>query len=239
MAIVGGISDKDGRHLTNTMAKVRRLWAFLRIEDTGKHSTHSLFAPTAMVTVSLSQRTLKPRGVICLKSHKEPGFIGFILGLGMKNLGGTGEKVEWHIFPPVLVWVTCSKQVLLVYLFTYILELVYQGSQEPKLPEDRLSPPFTAAFLVMSPSPKHQRRSGRGCLVSGHWQLKDTGLGGKQLEHKATPYSTWPVPGLPCCSCAWPWPSLSRLSSYSAVKALGKVELILSFNTNYVIKMRI
>lgn len=31
----------------------------------------------------VSQRTLKPRS-ICLKSHEEPGFI---LGLGLKNLG--------------------------------------------------------------------------------------------------------------------------------------------------------
>lgn len=82
-----------------------------------------------------------PRAVICLKSHKEPGFR---LGLGLKNCRGGGEG---GVTVFLLFWLESFV------LNTYILELVYRGSQEHEFPEDKLSPQFTATLLVMGTQP--------------------------------------------------------------------------------------
>lgn len=45
------------------------------------HGQSQKFASMTIVTVSISEKMLKPRGVICLKSHREPGLR---LGLGLR-----------------------------------------------------------------------------------------------------------------------------------------------------------
>lgn len=77
--------------------------------------------------------------------------------------------------------------------------------------------------------------------VSGHWQLKDPGLGGKAALLTLRPLPTAPDLSLGS-RAAQVLGLVLPFHSFQATlqsKRFGKVELILSFNTNYVRKTRI
>lgn len=85
----------EERYLTNTMVKVRSLWVY---KGWGYGQASS--APTTTVTVSISEKMLKPRGVICLKSHREPG-LRLSLGLRAHFPACSGGVI---VIPKLLYW---------------------------------------------------------------------------------------------------------------------------------------